>query len=52
MNVFEPKRRELAAGWRELHREEMGKFQSSLCIIRVIELGMRWARHVARIAEL
>jgi hypothetical protein len=40
--IFEPKRDEVAGGWRKLHNEELHDLYSSPSIIRVI----KWAGHV------
>jgi hypothetical protein len=35
--IFEPKREEVAGGWRRLHNEELHNLYTSLNIIRVIK---------------
>jgi hypothetical protein len=35
--IFEPKREEVAGGWRRLHNEELHNFYASPNIIRVIK---------------
>jgi hypothetical protein len=51
--IFEPKREEVAGGWRRLHNEELHNLYASPNIIRVIKSrNVRWANHVARTGEL
>jgi hypothetical protein len=46
--IFGPSRDEVAAGWRELHNEELLDLYSSQSIIKMIKSRrMRWAGHVA-----
>jgi hypothetical protein len=48
--VFEPKREEMAGGWRRLHNEELHKLYSSPYIVRVFKSRiMRRTGHIARI---
>jgi hypothetical protein len=47
--IFGPKRDEVTGGWRKFHNEEFHDLYSSPSIIE--SRGMRWARHVARMAE-
>ena len=50
--IFGPKRDEVTGEWRKLHNEELSAVYSSPNIIRVIiSRRMRWAEHVARMAE-
>jgi len=52
MNMFGPKREEVAGGWRQLHNEELHDWYSILNIIRLIKSRkMKWERHVARIGK-
>jgi len=51
--VFGPKREEVAAGWRELHNEELHNLYTSPSVIRVIKSRrMRWTWYVARMGEM
>ena len=50
--VFVSKRDKVNREWRKLHNEELNDLYSSPIIVRVIKLRrMRWAEHVARMAE-
>jgi hypothetical protein len=49
--IFEPKRDKVIGEWRKLHNEELNDLYSSLNIIQVIKLRMRWVGHVARMGE-
>jgi hypothetical protein len=50
--IFEPKKDEVAGGWKKQHNEELRKLYSSLSIIIVIKSSrMRWAGHVARMGK-
>jgi hypothetical protein len=49
--IFGPKRDEVTGEWRKLHNEELRDLYSLLSIIRTIKSRMRWADHVARMAE-
>jgi hypothetical protein len=49
--IFGPKKDEVTGEWRKLHNEEIHDLYSSSNIVRVIQLKMRWAGHVARMGE-
>jgi hypothetical protein len=52
LRIFEPKRNEVAEGWRKLHKEELHNLYYSPSIIRMIKSKrMKWAGHVARVLE-
>jgi hypothetical protein len=47
--IFGPKRDEVTAGWRKLHKEELHYLYSSPSMIRMIKSErMKWAGHVTR----
>jgi hypothetical protein len=50
--IVGPKRDEVAAGWKELHKEELRDLYSSPSIINIIKSRrMKWARYIARWGE-
>jgi hypothetical protein len=50
--IFGPKRDEVTGEWRKLHNEELHNLYSSSDIVRQVKSRrMRWAGHVARMAE-
>ena len=50
--IFGPKRDGVRGEWRKLHNEELNDLYSSHNIVRLIKSRrMRWAGHVARMAE-
>jgi hypothetical protein len=50
--VFGPKRDEVTGEWRKLYNEELNSLYSLPNIVRVVKSRrMRWAGHVARMAE-
>jgi hypothetical protein len=51
--IFDPKREEVAGGWRRLHKEELHNLYASRNIIRLIKLRtMRCVGHEARVGEM
>jgi len=44
--IFEPNRKDLAGGWRQLHTETLHSFCCLSSIIRVINSSMKWAGYV------
>jgi hypothetical protein len=50
--IFRPKKNEIIGGCRTLYKEELHNLFSSPNIIRIIKSrGVRWAEHVAHMAE-
>jgi hypothetical protein len=51
--IYEPKRKEVAGGWRRLHNEELHNLYTSPNIVRVIKSErMRWTGYVTRMEEM
>jgi hypothetical protein len=51
--IFEPKRVEVAGGWRRLHNEELHNSNASLSIIRVDRSRrVSWVGQVVRMVEM
>jgi hypothetical protein len=47
--IFEPKREEVAGGWRRLHNEELRNLYALLNIVTVVKSRrMRWVGHGPR----
>jgi hypothetical protein len=47
--IFEPKREEVAGGWRRLHNEELHNLYATQSVIKVIKpRNMMWASHSTR----
>jgi hypothetical protein len=46
--LFEPKREEVAGGWRRLHNEELQNLYTSANIRVIKSRKMSWVEHVAR----
>jgi hypothetical protein len=49
--IIGPKRDEVTGGWRKLNNEELHNLCSSPNIIRMMNLRIRWAGHVARMGQ-
>jgi len=49
--IFRPRRDEVTREWRRLHNEELNDLYSLPNIVRVVKSRMRWAGHVAHMAE-
>jgi len=51
--IFEPKREEVAGGWRRWHKEENRILQASTDIVRAIKLRMMGReKHVVRMGDM
>jgi hypothetical protein len=51
--IFEPKREEVAGGWRGLHNEELHNVYASPNIMRMVKSRrMKWADHAGRMGEM
>jgi hypothetical protein len=50
--TFQPKREEVAGGWRRLHNEELHNLHTTSKVVMIKSRRMRWAGRVERMEEM